>query len=53
MGKEYIPTGPFSGNAPAGFDSTYAIGGKSQVLNNEMIVYSLDQCNITHLVEFE
>lgn len=53
MGKEYIPTGPFSGVAPKGFDSTYAIGGKSQVLNNEMIVYSLDQCNITHLVEFE
>lgn len=53
MGKEYIPTGPFSNSIPAGFNSTYAIGGKSQVLNNEMIVYSLDQCNITHLVEFE
>ncbi|WP_410951584.1 WGR domain-containing protein [Pseudomonas sp. S1(2024)] len=53
MGKEHIPRGP-SQNLPApGTDSTYAIGGKSGVSNNEFIVYKLNQGCIRYLVEFE
>lgn len=52
MGKEYIPPGPLN-SIPKGYDSCYAIGGKSGVMNNEMIVYSLDQANLRYLCEFD
>jgi len=44
-----------SGRFPMpGCDSTFAKGGnRGLVYNNEMIVYSTDQVNLTHLVEFE
>jgi poly [ADP-ribose] polymerase 2/3/4 len=51
MGKYHTPSGPIR-QKPAGFDSVYAVGGKSGVLNNEMIVSRVSQCNLTHLVEF-
>ena len=35
-----------------GYDSTFAKAGKSGVMNNEMIVYNLHQCDLTYLVEF-
>lgn len=50
MGKFYVPRGPQS--FPRGYDSVYAQGGKSGVLNNEMIVPKVSQCNLTRLVEF-
>lgn len=51
MGKEYIPKGPMQ-TLPQGFDSIYAIGGKSGVMNNEMIVPHLDQFKLNYLCEF-
>lgn len=53
MGKAFTPTGPSQNLPKPGYDSTYAIGGKSGVANNEMIVYSLSQCNLKYLCEFE
>jgi poly [ADP-ribose] polymerase len=53
MGKEYVPS-TYGSNFPrAGYDSTYAVGGKSGVSNNEMIVYRTSQCNLKYLVEFD
>ncbi|BBA65562.1 poly (ADP-ribose) polymerase [Xanthomonas phage XacN1] len=53
MGKSYTPPGPMSRPPPAGYDSIYAIGGKSGVQNNEMIVPSLSQIHLDYLCEFE
>lgn len=52
MGKEYTPSSSSHNLPKPGYDSTFAVGGKSGVMNNEMIVYSLDQINLTYLVEF-
>ena len=52
MGKSYTPTGPTQ-HRPAGYDSTFAVGGKSGVINNEMIIPSLDQYRLNYLCEFE
>lgn len=51
MGKHYTPSHP-TGTLPAGYDSMYAKGGKSGVMNNEMIVYRLGQADLKFLVEF-
>jgi poly [ADP-ribose] polymerase len=52
MGKEFHPS-RYSGNLPRpGFDSTFALGGKAGVMNNEMIVYNLEQAIPRYLVEF-
>lgn len=53
MGKAYTPSRSSSNLPMKGYDSTYAIGGKSGVQNNEMIVYNVNQANLTYLVEFE
>lgn len=51
MGREYIPgSGPYP---KRGYDSTFARGGSTGVINNEMIVYQTNRVNLTHLVEFE
>lgn len=52
MGNSYIPKGPIN-KMPAGYDSIYAIGGKSGVQNNEMIVPTLSQIHLDYLCEFE
>lgn len=53
MGKEYTPSGSFSGSsAPKGYDSTFAKAGRSGVMNNEMIVYDVRQCNLAYLCKF-
>lgn len=52
MGKEYYPSGPSRNFPKSGYDSTFAKAGKSGVMNNEMIVYKLNQANLTYLVEF-
>lgn len=52
MGKYFTPSGRYHSYPNAGYDSTFAKAGQSGVLNNEMIIYSLDQCNINYLVEF-
>jgi poly [ADP-ribose] polymerase len=53
MGKEYIPNAPFSKPIPKGYDSCFAIGGKSGVQNNEMIVYDVNQTYLNYLCEFD
>jgi Uncharacterized conserved protein len=52
MGKSYTPSGP-TGRLPSGYHSMYAIGGKSGVMNNEMIVYKLNQVHLNFLCEFD
>jgi poly [ADP-ribose] polymerase 2/3/4 len=52
MGKAYTPSGPTQ-RIPSGYDSCLAIGGKSGVQNNEMIVYKLAQANLRYLCEFD
>jgi poly [ADP-ribose] polymerase len=53
MGKHFVPRSYGGNRYPvAGYDSTFAKAGESGVMNNEMIVYSTDQCNLTYLVEF-
>jgi poly [ADP-ribose] polymerase len=51
MGKYHTPRGPIR-NKPAGFDSVYAVGGKSGVMNNEMIIPKVSMCNLKRLIEF-
>jgi poly [ADP-ribose] polymerase len=51
MGKYHVPRGPTS-RFPRGYDSVYAQGGRSGVLNNEMIVPKTSQVNLVRLVEF-
>jgi len=57
MGKFHIASGGWGGYPKAGFESTWAKGRDkggthSGVINDEMIVYNLDQCNLVYLVEF-
>lgn len=51
MGKAHTPSGPGS-NLPKGYHSTFAQGQKSGVMNNEMIVYDVNQANLRYLCEF-
>lgn len=51
MGKSYTPSGPTS-SIPKGYDSTFAKAQKSGVMNNEMIVYNVNQANLRYLCEF-
>lgn len=52
MGKAHTPTRPINAR-PSGYDSIYAKGGQSGVMNNEMIVPHLDQFRLDFLCEFE
>jgi len=52
MGKYYIPSHSVQ-SIPKGYDSCFAKAGQSSVVNNEMIVYRISQCNLKWLVEFK
>ena len=52
MGRSHTPSGP-TGRLPPGFDSMFAVGGRSGVQNNEMIVYKLPQAHLSYLCEFD
>lgn len=52
MGREHTPRGPIS-RIPDGFDSIFAKGGQSGVMNNEMIVNNVDQFKLDFLCEFQ
>jgi poly [ADP-ribose] polymerase len=54
MGKAYTPsdTTRYRSYPARGYDSTFAKGGYSGVLNNEMIVYRENQARIRYIVEF-
>ena len=51
MGKSHIPSAP-TGHLPKGYDSMFAKAQKSGVMNNEMIVYEVNQANLRYLCEF-
>jgi poly [ADP-ribose] polymerase 2/3/4 len=51
MGKTYEPNRAMS--PPPGYHSTSAYARKTGLQNDEFIVYSLEQCTITHLLELE
>ena len=51
LGKEYSPTKSIWGGPPSGHDSVWAEAKKSSLYNDEVIVYGLDQCTITHVIE--
>lgn len=54
MGKHYVPKGSHDGPFPhSGYDSTFAKGNQSGVMNNEMIIYEVYQCNLKYLLEFD
>lgn len=53
MGNPYTPRASYETLPKAGYDSTFAIGGKSGVMNNEMIVYRTSQANLRYLIEFD
>ncbi len=52
MGKYHIASGGWGSYNRKGYDSVWAKGGQSGVVNDEMIVYRLDQANLLYLVEF-
>jgi len=52
MGTPYIAGGGWGSYPKKGYDSTWAKGGQSGVVNDEMIVYNLDQANLVYLIEF-
>ena len=51
MGREYLASSSGNGKK-SGYDSCWAKGGYSGVINSEMIVYRTSQANIRYLVEF-
>lgn len=54
MGKPYMAGSGWGSHYPmSGTNSTWAKGGSSGVINDEMIVYKLNQANLVYLVEFE
>ena len=52
LGTPYIPKTRCS-YPPSGYDSIYAKGGISGVLNNEFIVFKKNQVNIRYLLELK
>ena len=53
LGKSYTPSSYRESFPRKGYDSTFAQGGKSGVMNNEFIVYTCAQVNLLYLVEFK
>ena len=51
MGRSYKPSSYDYSLPKAGYDSTFAEGGRA-VSNNEMIVYNCNQVNLIYLIEF-
>jgi poly [ADP-ribose] polymerase len=52
LGRFYTPRGAGENLPRRGYDSTFAEGSKSGVLNNEMIVYRTSQIDPVFLIEF-
>jgi poly [ADP-ribose] polymerase 2/3/4 len=53
MGREYYPKNWDRSFPKPGYDSTNVSPGMSGVINQESIVYNIDQVNIKYLCEFE
>jgi poly [ADP-ribose] polymerase 2/3/4 len=52
MGKEYLASSYNRSFPVAGYDSTYVKAGTAGVINQESIVYDINQVNLRYLVEF-
>jgi poly [ADP-ribose] polymerase 2/3/4 len=52
LGKEYQPKKSNCSFPVAGYDSTYVAPGVASTINQESIVYSVEQVNIKYLCEF-
>ena len=52
MGKEHVATSHLYSGAPKGYDSVWAKSGQA-LLNDEFIIYNLNQATITHVLELE
>lgn len=52
LGNYYIPSGPTSKKPPKGYDSYWAKPHKSGVMNDEIVIFNTNQCNLTYLLEF-
>lgn len=52
MGQEFQPQGSQHRFPVKGFDSTYVAPGAANTINQESIVYSIDQVNLKYLCEF-
>jgi poly [ADP-ribose] polymerase 2/3/4 len=52
MGKTY-EVGGSTHSPPSGYDSLSALSSLGSLYNDEFIVYKLEQCTITHLIELE
>lgn len=52
MGKYHLASGGWGDYPVHGTQSTWAKGGSGGVINDEMIVYRLDQANLVYLIEF-
>jgi len=52
MGNYYLAGSGWGSYPKRGYQSTWAKGGRSGVINDEMIVYRTDQANLIYLCEF-
>ncbi|OMJ26091.1 Poly [ADP-ribose] polymerase 2 [Smittium culicis] len=52
-GNHFVPMGPVSSPPPEGYHSYWAKAGKSQVMNDEIIVFSADQIRLDYILEIE
>ncbi|KKN52810.1 hypothetical protein LCGC14_0608530 [marine sediment metagenome] len=54
MGNYHLASSGWGSSYPKkGYDSTWAKGGQSGVINDEQIIYKLSQANLVYLVEFK
>lgn len=53
MGEYYVPKGSYETLPKKGYDSTWARPGQSGIMNDEMIVYNLNQQCPRYLIEFD
>lgn len=53
LGREHNPRRSIWGGPPSGYDSVWANAREAGLYNDEVIVYSLEQCTITHIIELE
>ena len=53
MGKTFETGSGRSSGPPTGYDSVTALARMGGLYNDEFIVYKLEQCTITHLIELE
>jgi poly [ADP-ribose] polymerase len=53
LGRQYVPRSSSESLPVRGYDSTWAKADESGVRNDEFIIHHVNQCNLTHLIEFD